>query len=99
MNTNFAALRGERLLYSFQHADPRHRRMAQVGAESSQLEFDLEKELPPLTCRPQLLTAAFSTLLSNALDGLDPVSSEAVGLAVRPRAAATGTNSAKSAPK
>jgi len=39
------------------------------------------------------------TLLSNALDGLDPVSPEAVGVAVRPRAAATGTNSAKSAPK
>jgi signal transduction histidine kinase len=35
------------------------------------LDFDLEKPLPPLTCRPQLLTAAFSTLLSNALHAVN----------------------------
>lgn len=35
------------------------------------VEFDLEKTLPPLTCRPQLLTAAFSNLLSNALQAVD----------------------------
>jgi signal transduction histidine kinase len=35
------------------------------------LEFELEKGLPPLNCRPQLLTAAFSTLLSNALQAVN----------------------------
>ncbi len=34
------------------------------------VEFDL-KPLPTLTCRPQLLTAVFSSLLSNALDAVD----------------------------
>ncbi len=36
-----------------------------------QLEFDLEKSLPPLTCRPQLLTAVFSNLLSNAIQAVN----------------------------
>ena len=36
-----------------------------------QLEFDLQKPLPPLECRPQLLTAVFSNLLSNALDAVN----------------------------
>jgi signal transduction histidine kinase len=36
-----------------------------------QLEFDLERELPPLNCRPQLLTAAFSSLLSNAINAVN----------------------------
>lgn len=36
-----------------------------------QLDFDLARELPPLTCRPQLLTAAFSTLLSNAINAVN----------------------------
>jgi two-component system NtrC family sensor kinase len=35
------------------------------------LEFDLERELPPLSCRPQLLTAAFSSLLSNAINAVN----------------------------
>jgi signal transduction histidine kinase len=35
------------------------------------LEFDLEKALPPLNCRPQLLTAAFSTFLSNAIQAVN----------------------------
>jgi signal transduction histidine kinase len=35
------------------------------------LEFDLEKPLPPLNCRPQLLTAAFSAILSNAIHAVD----------------------------
>jgi len=35
------------------------------------IEFDLEKSLPPLNCRPQLLTAAFSTLLSNAIHAVN----------------------------
>jgi signal transduction histidine kinase len=35
------------------------------------LEFQLEREIPPLTCRPQLLTAAFSMLLSNAIDAVN----------------------------
>jgi signal transduction histidine kinase len=35
------------------------------------LEFDLERNLPRLNCRPQLLTAAFSTLLSNAIQAVN----------------------------
>jgi signal transduction histidine kinase len=36
-----------------------------------QLELDLQKSLPPLECRPQLLTAAFSILLSNAIQAVN----------------------------
>lgn len=36
-----------------------------------QLEFDLERPLPTLTCRPQLLTAVFSNLLSNAIHAVN----------------------------
>ena len=35
------------------------------------LDFDLEKPLPPLTCRPQLLSAVFSNLLSNAIQAVN----------------------------
>jgi len=35
------------------------------------LELDLQKSLPPLECRPQLLTAAFSILLSNAIQAVN----------------------------
>ncbi len=35
------------------------------------LEFDLERSLPRLTCRPQLLSSVFSTLLSNAIQAVD----------------------------
>ncbi len=35
------------------------------------LEFDLEKHLPPLNCRPQLLSAAFSSILSNAIHAVN----------------------------
>ncbi len=35
------------------------------------LEFKLEKPMPPLNCRPQLLTAVFSTLLRNALQAVN----------------------------
>src|SRR5262249_22263970 len=35
------------------------------------LELDFERSLPQLNCRPQLLTAAFSSLLSNAIHAVD----------------------------
>ncbi len=35
------------------------------------LEFDFEKPLPPLCCRPQLLSSVFSTLLSNAIHAVN----------------------------
>jgi signal transduction histidine kinase len=35
------------------------------------IEFDLQKPLPPLNCRPQLLTAAFSSILTNAIHALN----------------------------
>jgi signal transduction histidine kinase len=43
----------------------------EIERRSVRVEFDLEKSLPPLTCRPQLLTAAFSTLLSNAIEAVN----------------------------
>lgn len=43
----------------------------EIEKARAQLDFDLEKSLPPLTCRPQLLTAAFSNLLSNALQAVN----------------------------
>ncbi len=43
----------------------------EIERARARLEFDFEKALPPLTCRPQLLTAAFSTLLSNALHAVN----------------------------
>ena len=36
-----------------------------------QVEFQLEKPMPSLDCRPQLLTAVFSTLLTNALEAVN----------------------------
>jgi signal transduction histidine kinase len=35
------------------------------------IDFQLEKPMPPLACRPQLLTAVFSNLLSNALQAVN----------------------------
>jgi signal transduction histidine kinase len=35
------------------------------------LEFDLQSGIPRLICRPQLLTAVFSNLLSNAIDAVN----------------------------
>jgi signal transduction histidine kinase len=43
----------------------------QLESGRIRLEFDLEKALPPLTCRPQLLTAVFSSLLSNAINAVN----------------------------
>jgi two-component system NtrC family sensor kinase len=36
-----------------------------------EVTFDLEKQLPKLTCRPQLLSAAFSTFLSNSIQAVN----------------------------
>jgi two-component system NtrC family sensor kinase len=36
-----------------------------------QLDFELEKPLPELNCRPQLLSAVFSSLLSNAIQAVN----------------------------
>jgi two-component system sensor histidine kinase HydH len=43
----------------------------EIGAGEIRLEWDLERHLAPLTCRPQLLTAAFSSLLSNAIHAVN----------------------------
>lgn len=43
----------------------------EIENSNARLEFDFEKALPPLTCRPQLLTAAFSTLLRNAVQAVN----------------------------
>jgi signal transduction histidine kinase len=43
----------------------------EVERRKVHLDFHLEAGLPPLNCRPQLLTAAFSNLLSNALEAVN----------------------------
>ena len=42
-----------------------------IRAGQIRLELDLERQLAPLTCRPQLLTAVFSSLLSNAIQAVN----------------------------
>jgi signal transduction histidine kinase len=43
----------------------------ELEASRVRLEFQLEKPLPQLTCRPQLLTFVFSSLLSNAIKAVN----------------------------
>ncbi len=43
----------------------------QIEQRKIRLEFDLEKSLPRLTCRPQLLSAVFSSLVSNAINAVN----------------------------
>jgi signal transduction histidine kinase len=42
-----------------------------LEAAHVRLELRLEKALPPLNCRPQLLSAVFSTLLANAIQAVN----------------------------
>jgi len=55
----------------------------QVDQRHIRLEFDLERPLPKLTCRPQLLSAVFSSLLSNAINAVN--GDGAIGIATRQR--------------
>ena len=43
----------------------------QINKGHIRLEFDMERSLPPLECRPQLLSAVFSSLLSNAIKAVN----------------------------
>ena len=43
----------------------------EIAERHVQVEMDLERSLPALTCRPQLLTTAFSSMLSNALNAVN----------------------------
>ncbi|GEM_PF-3386989 len=43
----------------------------ELEAAHVKLEMRLEKALPPLNCRPQLLSAVFSTLLANAIQAVN----------------------------
>jgi signal transduction histidine kinase len=43
----------------------------EIEAGGIRVELDLEKSIPQLMCRPQLLTAVFSNLLSNAIHAVD----------------------------
>jgi signal transduction histidine kinase len=43
----------------------------EIAARKVKVDLDLERSLPALTCRPQLLTAAFSSMLSNALNAVN----------------------------
>ena len=52
-------------------ADVVLRHKEQITKERIQWKFDLERPLPPLTCRPQLLSSVFSSLLSNAVSAVD----------------------------
>jgi len=52
-----------------------------LEAKHIALNFELEKPLPALTCRPQLLSAVFSNLLSNAIQAVN--GDGRVGIATR----------------
>jgi signal transduction histidine kinase len=43
----------------------------QIAKGQIRLEFDMERPLPELACRPQLLSAVFSSLLSNAINAVN----------------------------
>ncbi len=43
----------------------------QIAKRKIRLDLNLERSLPALTCRPQLLTTAFSSMLANALDAVN----------------------------
>jgi len=43
----------------------------ELRATHVRLDFDLQEAVPPLNCRPQLLSAVFSTLLSNAIHAVN----------------------------
>jgi signal transduction histidine kinase len=43
----------------------------EIAAARVRLEMDLERPLPELNCRPQLLRSVFSTLLSNAIQAVN----------------------------
>ncbi|HEX3877554.1 MAG TPA: HAMP domain-containing sensor histidine kinase [Bryobacteraceae bacterium] len=42
-----------------------------IAQRNVRVDLDLERSLPALTCRPQLLTTAFSSMLSNALNAVN----------------------------
>lgn len=44
---------------------------AEIARRAIHLELDLEHSLPTLTCRPQLLTTAFSSMLANAIQAVN----------------------------
>lgn len=44
---------------------------SEIAERRIQVDLDLERSLPALTCRPQLLTTAFSSMLSNALKAVN----------------------------
>jgi signal transduction histidine kinase len=44
---------------------------AEIRRRKVQVVFDLERSLPMLDCRPQLLTAAFSSMLLNAIEAVN----------------------------
>lgn len=43
----------------------------EIAERNIKLNFDLERSLPALTCRPQLLTVAFSSVLANAIQAVN----------------------------
>lgn len=43
----------------------------ELASAGVRLDFELEKPMPSLNCRPQLLTAVFSNLLSNAIQAVN----------------------------
>jgi signal transduction histidine kinase len=43
----------------------------EIQRRKLQVNFDLERSLPMLTCRPQLLTAAFCSMLRNAIEAVN----------------------------
>ena len=60
----------------------------ELSGAGAQLEFDLQPGLPRLNCRPQLLSAAFAALLTNAIQALDGSEKRRIGIATRGQEAA-----------
>jgi signal transduction histidine kinase len=57
----------------------------EIAERHIQVVLDLERSLPALTCRPQLLTTAFSSMLSNALNAVNGDGRVAISTLLRER--------------
>ncbi len=57
----------------------------EIAKRQIKVELDLERSLPALTCRPQLLTTAFSSMLSNALNAVNGDGRVAISTLLRER--------------
>jgi two-component system, NtrC family, sensor kinase len=57
----------------------------EISERNIKVDLDLERSLPAFTCRPQLLTTAFSSMLSNALNAVNGDGRIAISTELRER--------------